>query len=309
MVLDVLGFTVLPAFLVAAAVMSVFTVLFKGKLAPLGAALAVALGVVAATWTSHNIHLTVDTEGNWLLKAAEKLVDIPVSLHLGRKGSAWNRLPLAALLALAVGLLTRPAFVPVELAWPLRAGAVALAATWAVPDHAVRELRWLPAAFVAVTLLNWALMEYLAKEIPGGGVALALSLVAFVGAFVLMQASYGRGLGAATGLSAALLGVAFFAAWGKVDASGAVPGAVVLLSGLLMAGKSETEVADLPWAAFAVVAVSPLVWSLTLLPRVRSWRGAKLNAVRFVLLLGVLGVAVALALKAGWPSFDTSSHS
>jgi hypothetical protein len=304
MVLGALLFAMLPALLVAAVIMYAFARPSRGRLAPLGAALGVAAAVLVGNWVNRNWSLDPDCS----VSEAPEHIALRDSVNLSNGTSDWNRLPLAALVALFVGVVVWPAWVPAGLGWPLRAGAVALMATWPVPDHAVAELRWLPAVFVVVVLLNWALLEELASQAPGGSLPFGMALVAFVGAFVLHQSAYSSSVDAAATLSAGLMGVAAVAARGKVDGGAALPGAAVFLAGLLLAGKSETYVEALPWASFVAVGAAPLVLMLTLLPPVRDWQGWKLAAARILLLALPLAAAVALGLEAGLPFDDAGQE-
>src|SRR5262249_32885835 len=103
LVVDVLLYAVLPAFLAAAALAAAVTWLGGAKLAPAAAALGLAGGVAL---------------GSWLREA----------LTLAPGASAWNHLPWAALAALAIGLVVRLPRLPALAGWFLRAAAAAASA-------------------------------------------------------------------------------------------------------------------------------------------------------------------------------------
>src|SRR5262249_8669259 len=147
---------------------------------------------------------------------------VGVALGLWRRGaptlisphdSPWNRLPLAALRAPLVGLITRvpPALLaspapqrrtsrPGAIApgWLLRAAAVAAIAWWVVPVTnpgeeagpeelaAAERMTWLLPACAGVMFAQWALLEPLAARPAGGSIPFLLALCAFTAAAVLI---------------------------------------------------------------------------------------------------------------------------
>jgi hypothetical protein len=295
---DVLLYTLLPATLAAltaAAVLAVVQLLAGPRGAAVGAALGFAGGGVLGNVLC----------GSFTLLTGE---------------SAWNRLPWAALAALLVGLVVRLPWAPAGgqprtpsdssgpavwrvVGWLVRAATAAAAAWWVLPEAVRTEAMWLPAALAAVILAEWALLEHLAARTPGGGVPLALALSAVVGAAVLIHAGTARLTDSMTVLAAVLVGVAAVAAWRRLDAGGAVPGAAVLLPGVLLMGQQETF-SEVQWLAFALAAAAPLVLAVTLLPPFRSWQGTRLRLLRFALLLAPLAVAAGLTLQAGPLEFE-----
>jgi hypothetical protein len=269
MVVDMMLKAVLPAALVAAVLMAAVTFLAGVKLAPLGAALGVAGGFFAGTW----------------LRGA---------LPLAPGDSAWNGLPWAALAALAGGLVVRLPRLPPPAGWLLRAATAAGAAWWSVPAELWKETPWLPAAFAVTILIEWVLLEFLATRPPGAEVPWALALTALVAAAVLVHAGSARLMDIATVLAAALFGIGAAAWWQRADGGGAVPGAVIILPGVLLMGQQETF-GDVPWPAFAAAAAAPLVLALPLLPQ---------PLLRLALILVPLAVAVVLAAQAGPLEFE-----
>jgi hypothetical protein len=262
---------VLPAALVAAVVMALVERLGGPRFAPAGAALGLASGFML---------------GGWLQDA----------LTLIANPSAWNRLPWAALLAVQVGLVARLPRVPLVLGWLLR-GAVVIAAAWGVvPERVTNALPWLPVAFAAVLMGGWALLEPLADRPPGGSVPMLLALSAFAAGGILIHASSKRLMDAETALGAALTGVAAVSCWRRADGGGAVPGAVVLLPGLLLMGQQETFT-EIPWPVFAAPALAPFMLVVALVPPFRSWEGRRLHVLRLALVLVPLAVAVGLAMS------------
>ncbi|MCI0461784.1 MAG: hypothetical protein L0Z62_32945 [Gemmataceae bacterium] len=266
---------VLPAGAVAAALASLAVVERLGgpKLALLGATLGLAGGVAVG------------------LLLGERL-------PLVGGASSWNRLPWAALAVLAVGLFARLPWLSPALAWLLRGVVVVDVAWWVLPSDLSAQLWWMPRAFAAVMLLEWALLEYLARRSPGGGVPLILALSAGAASVVLLYAGSGKLAEVATALASALGGIAVVAWLCRTDGSGAVPGSVVLLPGLLVMGWwTMGEYTEVPWLAFLVPGLAPLTLLITLVPPFRSWEGRRLEVLRLALVLAPLAFAVTLTLQ------------
>jgi hypothetical protein len=255
LLLEVLLYTVGPAALVAAALTAAGSCCARGRL--LGTALALALGFTAGLWT----RAALDTLSTSAFSSAQLARSLPEALTLISGASEWNRLPYAALAALLIGLLARCPRVPPVLAWLVRAAAAGLISWCVVPAAYQTAVWWLAPALAVVVFAQWALLEPLAARAPGG-VALALALSAFVAAGVLIHAGSARLTDAALALGGALGGIAVAAAWLRGAAGGAVPGAAVLLPGLLLMGQQETF-SEISWLAFALAAVAPLMLVLT----------------------------------------------
>ncbi len=212
--------------------------------------------------------------------------------------SSWNRLPWAALAVQVVGLIARLPWLSPALAWLLRGVVVVDVVWWVLPPELSSQVWWGPRALAAVVLAEWALLEYLARRSPGGGIPLTLALSAFAAGAVLLYAGSGKSAEVATVLAAALGGITVVSWLCRTDSSGAVPGAVVLLPGMLVMGWwMMGEYTQVPWPAFLVPALAPLTLLVTLLPPFRSWEGRRLEVLRLVLVLAPLAFAVSLAVQ------------
>src|SRR5688572_5989054 len=162
LVLDVVLYAVLPALAASAAVFALILWLAppREEVVILAGALALVAGFLA---------------GNWF-RDALPLVPGP---------SPWQRLAGVAVAALAVGCLVRLPKMPTWAGWVLRT-LTALAAGWLLVPAEVRgEHPWLVAVFAAVLLLEWAWVEYAARQGPGPEVPFALALAHLGAATVL----------------------------------------------------------------------------------------------------------------------------
>jgi hypothetical protein len=166
-----------------------------------------------------------------------------------------------------------------------------------IPEPTRATFVWLAPAFAAVVFLEWELLQRLAAEPPDGGVLLCLALALMTAGVVLLYASIARWMEAAVICASALAGMGLVAWWRRADASGAIPAAVVILTGLLLMGQRETGVETIPWSAFAVAALAPLMlagaWPI------RHWPGLPRHLARLLLILIPLIVAILLAQQAG----------
>src|SRR5262245_6645503 len=214
LVRELLVSAVLPSLAAAVAVLALSLIAGKQRGAAVGAALALAAGFAA---------------GNYLRGVVPWVPE----------RSAWHWLPAAALAALAAGLIARIPRVPVPVRFLLRAAACALAACLLAPADLRAEKSWLQPAFLLVVLVEWEVLEGSAGRSPGGGVPLGLALVFVGGAAVLIHAHSARLADVAFLVAAAFTGIAAVAWWARADGAGAMPGAAVLLPGLLLAGHSE----------------------------------------------------------------------
>jgi hypothetical protein len=308
MIVDVLLYAVLPAALTAAVVMAIVALAGGRKLAPLGAALGLAGGVVVGRGVQDLERFLANPQP----EGGEPFHFLH-GLRLMPGDSPWNHLPWAALAALLVGLLARLPRLPAGVAWSLRWAAAVVLVSWVLPARLPAETWWVTPALTLVIVAQWALLEHLAATPPGGSVPLALALTAFGAGGVLIYASMAQLMDTAVALGAALAGIAAVSWLGRVDGGGAVPGAAVLLPGLLLMGQQEmSSEPPVPWLSFALAAGAPFLLALTLLPPLRawqaarhgkageapgrlSWAGIRLGLVRVALLVLPLGGAVALA--------------
>jgi hypothetical protein len=192
---------------------------------------------------------------------------------------------------------------PPFLAWALRASVAGAIAWILVPNDLRSTLPWLPIAFLSVTALAWAVATRFAEEYRNGFASLALAAAAFAGATVLIHAHTARMCDVALILAAALFGIALVAWQFGFNATAALPGAVTLMNGLLLAGFYETE-SEVPTASFTFIALSPLLLAPSLLPWWQRHERQGLWLVQAALFLTPLAVAVGLALSYESLSFE-----
>jgi hypothetical protein len=259
----------------AAAVMAAGVLLGGAK----QAANAAALGLCAGAST-----------GLWLSDALELVPGNPI----------WNRLPWAALAALWLGRITRLPELQPAACWLLRAATAIVIAWVGIPLDMRAEADWLAPTVAAVIFTHWAILERLAAEPPDGSVLFCLALVFVTAAAVLIHAGSARLTDVAIVLASALTGLAVVAWWRRVDAGGAIPAVAVVLPILLLMGQRETF-SEIPWYAFALPALAPLLLAEAL--PLSSWHGRRPQLARLLvmvlLLLPPLGAAFYLALAAG----------
>jgi hypothetical protein len=264
LMMDIVLKAVLPEFGLAAVVMAVVVLLCGLRQAPLGAA----LGVGAA-----------GALGLWLREG----------LSLVPGDSAWNRLPLAALAALWVGRVARSPELQPCAGWLLRAAMAGLIALVVIPAAPRREVDWLAPAFATVVFAHWTLLERLATEPPGGSVPFFMAVVFLGAGGVLIHAHSALLMNVAIVLASALAGLALVAWIWRADAGGVMPAVAVFLPGLMLLGQQE-NVSVVPWYAFALPALTPLLWAEAL--PLSHLSGTKSRLLRTV----VLGMLIVIPL-------------
>lgn len=208
-------------------------------------------------------------------------------------------LPWAVLFAVVIGSIARAPKVPSVVGHLLRVVVVVFVARLLVQPSLRVEVPWLWAAFAAIVLAEWELLEALVGD--GGWLPWGLGFVFLAAGAVLLHAHTARLTDLATFLGGSCFGVALAARWTGADLRGVSPVAAVSLPGLMLIGQRSTY-SEVPTASFALVALAPLVLTpLLLLPgRHRRWRVfAGLG-----LLLVTAGAAVFLAWCAEPLSFD-----
>jgi hypothetical protein len=257
LILEVLLYTVGPAALAGALVTASVCCCARVRFLALGTALACAVGVAAGLWT----RTAVDTVKSDDFSLAQLGRSLPEAVTLISGASAWNRLPYVALAALVLGIPLRWPLVPALAACLVRASAAGAIAWWVVPADYQTAVWWLAPGLAAAVFAEWTLLEPLAARAPGS-VLLAVAMSAFVAGGVLIHAGSARLTDAAMALGGALGGIAVAAALLRTDARGAIPGAAVLLPGLLLMGQQETF-SEISWPGFALAAAAPLMLGLT----------------------------------------------
>ncbi|MDB5312023.1 MAG: hypothetical protein JWO38_6225 [Gemmataceae bacterium] len=291
MVLDTLQHDVLPAAGGAALVMCIF--LFFGRwAAALGSAVAVVVGFAWANYTFGAV--------SW--EGTGRLVPWVPDRYV------WHWLPRAALVLVLVGLLSRwlgllAGLVLPErrwwgkhlLVWAARVSAVGVVSGWLVPTPAA-GLVWVRPVLAAVMLIEWAALDGIARSGAGGQVAAYLSAIFFAAAAVLIYHHWSGAMEMAVVLGCAFFGVAVAAGAGKADASGAIPAGVGFLPGLLLNGRFQVD-SQVPLASFWLVALTPLVLTPFLIPRLNRQNGWLARTVRAAVVLIPLVVAGVMAAQ------------
>lgn len=290
MLRDVLVYAVLPALLAAAAVMALVERASGAGQAPAGAALGFIVGTVLG------LSIRRASFDGWTVGPEESLasalaIALRSALTLFSGDSSWNRLPWAALGLLCVGRVARlPDLRPID-GWLLRAAATLTAACLVIPAKAQEDLSWLLPAFTLLVLAEWAILEPLAADPPGGTVLFCAAMAFLVASMVLIQAAWASKADVAIVLCSALTGLAIVAGWRRVDGGGAIPAVALLLPSLMLMGQQETR-SDVPWQAFALTACAPLTLAASL--PLRRWQSVWLRILQLVLILLPLGVAAFL---------------
>jgi len=277
-VADKLRDAVAPSFTVSALVLAPFLVARGGRLAPLGAALAMAGGLAA---------------GNYFCGAV---------VPWRPEGSAREWVLAAAGIALVAGLIARIPQVPALVGWLLRAGGAAAAAWLLVSDGARATYPWIPYAFGAAMLALWGVLEQLAADSPGPAAPLAGAMAAATAAAVLEQASFGSMTDVATFAFGTLLGIALAAWLRPADVGGAMPAVAVLLPAVLLAGRFDTG-SEVPDVCFLCAGLAPLALVLLLIPPFKRWPPFRRAVLGSILLLAPLGVAFVRAMQAPVPEW------
>jgi hypothetical protein len=293
-VLDALHHTALPAAAGAALVVCVFLSLGRWA-AALGSALAVAVGFGCANYTFDT--LAWENTGRVIPWAPE--LDAP----------GWHGLPRAALVLLAVGLVSRwlgllaarslderRRWGATLLIWAVRAGVVAVVAPGLVPADWAREVLWLKPTLVVAMLVSWAALDGVARDRAGSEVAAYLAAAFFAAAAVLIYHHTARFMDLAVMCGCAAAGVAVASFPTRADASGVVPLGVVGLPGLMLNGRFLVE-SQVPVTSFWLVALAPLGLLPFLIPAVARLPRGVVIPLRAMLVLAPLVAAVVLAAQ------------
>lgn len=314
LVLEQLHHTVLPAAGVAALVVCLFALLGRWSGA-LGSACGVAAGFVAAnylflkpTWTEGRVlpwkQVTETKPWEWLPRAA--LVLLLVGL-----ASRWLGLILLR------AMPERRWWVANVFVWCPRAAAVFAVCGWLVSERWTAMHPWLPWALRAAVLLNWVVLDSVARTGPellpvpeiydqrrgepagdwtgaGGQVAAYLAVILLAASVVSLYSFWGSPTEASTMLGAAMFGVAVAAGVAKTDASGAIPAAVVFVPVVMLSCKMSTDT-TVPVTTFWLLALAPLALSPFLIPRLARHNGWKTRTARALLILIPVAAALVLA--------------
>lgn len=304
-VLDALAHAVLPA--AGAAALACAAVLLLGRRA---GALASA-GAVAAGFACANFALDPDgkppaLDTTWRLVPWVPAADAPGYHWLAR---AALLLVLVGLAARWVGLLAaralpeRRRWLAEVLVWVPRVACTIVAASWLVRGTAAAAEEWalLRWQLAAATLALWLVLDSQARSEGGATVAALLGASLFAGAGVLLYSHNARFMELAVIGGAALFGVAAVSGAARaagahpIATSGAVPFAALLLPGLVLGTRPSHAENLVPAASFWLAALAPLALVPFLIPRLARQNRWLVLALRALLVLIPLAVALALA--------------
>jgi hypothetical protein len=290
---DATLYVALPAFGAAAVLFALVAWPCRAKAAKLGAALALVAGLVTAAWIEFGKGLPASKVLSLIAGLGNAVNRESLdTMKTGLSTSQW--LPLVTLAIVIIGLLARAPRVPEELGRLVVAVSAPFAAWILVPKDLAAEHTWLTPVFAATLLAEWVLLEHLSRDWPRV-TAIALALIAGASSVVLLYSHTALFATAALMLSGAMGGVVLGAVCRKGDTGGAVPGAVVWLTGLLAAGKFETF-SEVPDKGFLLPAFAPLALLPLAVPRLGRLRGAGLAGL--VLVAIPAAYAVVLAMQA-----------
>ena len=226
---------------------------------------------------------------------------------------AWHWLPTLLVLAQLDGILAHGSGIPKWGGWRLKVGLGVLAALVLVPPglyatwpleyahwpYPFRTQVWPLLAFTLVVALGWAGSAAVARQSPGGVVGLGLALALFGASFVAVHAHTARFADALSIPAAALFVITIVAAFTKVEVTGAIPGVALLLPAILLVVAIENEgLHGIPWYAFLLAALPPLMVGLLAVPPLSKLTGVGRGILFWVLCLGPTVAAVILAARA-----------
>jgi len=266
-----------PAFLIGAFV-PLLGGYFGGRLRSLGVVLAFAMALLVGNY------LTKVWPGWW---PSERRI-------------AW--VAWSAIVGGFAGVLIRSPSTRI-LGHSLWAAAVATMAIRVIPGPSLIEPMGLVPAFVGLTAIVAYGSARLSELRPGALVPLVLAMSLGAAGAVVIHAHSKSVMDIAVIGSMAFFGfaaVAFFTRW---DYGAAMPGAAILLAGVLFAGYHETE-SLVPKVAFLLPALAPVVALVGLIPALETRGRLSRNAVVLVPVMIVLLTAIAIAARHESLSFE-----
>jgi hypothetical protein len=299
--IDFIQQDVLPSAGTAALIVCLFLILGK-RMAALGSALAITLAFIVANFSFDN---SIDHETGelvwwntyrispWKVEPTENL--------------AWRWLPRAGLNLVIVGLLSRwmgllvARFLPERrwwvanlLVWLPRVVAVVEFSGWMVSERIASSSPWLRSALILAMLLNWLILDGLARAQEGGDIAGSFALIFYGASAILIHAHSTQFMELAVILGSALFGIAAAANLAKADVSGAIPAGVVFLPGLVLGGMPTFDT-QVPALSFWLVTFAPVMLAPFLIPFLSRMNAWWIRLIKVALVMVPLIVALALA--------------
>jgi hypothetical protein len=210
----------------------------------------------------------------------------------------WHWLPYLSLMAAVIGTVSRATGVTVAERFVLQLLLAGVAAWFLVPAWSdLQPVRHIYLAIVACSLLVLCLaLEPAPARLRGASLPLALALVVFGGATVLVLSGSVKFAQLASVLAFALCGCA---ALSRPDASlsGAGPVVAVLLGGLMFTGYVQSF-SNVPLASYLLVAAAPVAFWVE--PAFfHAQIGPKQLIIRLIAVAAPTALAVLLAVLAG----------
>jgi hypothetical protein len=309
--LETLQNDVLPAAGGASLVMCLFLVLGR-RAGNLGSATAIAF---AFLWANFSLPSIKSGEPPPELTWANTTRLVPWSPEATDPGWMW--LARAGLVLVVFGLLSRwlgmiaSRYFPEPrwwlaniLVWLPRIAAVVVVSGWITSGKATENLPWLWPAVAAAMLLVWVPLDELARADAGAEVAGYLYAILVAAGVVLLYAHSARFTELGVIIGSAMFGIAVVSGVTKADVSGAIPAAVVFLPGLMIAVGPSLADNKVPAASFWLLALAPVLLAPFLLPALARYDGWRLRAVRIILVLIPVILAVVLADEHEKLAFD-----
>jgi hypothetical protein len=223
----------------------------------------------------------------------------------------WHWVYPAVGLAVAVEVVARLPGVGVGVGHLLRGAAAGVIAATVVPagwTEQPADRWWVPAVALALAA-QWAVVDAVARRVPGWSVAAAVAAAAWGAATVLMHNKSHGFADLAVMLLAALGVLAGLARVTRTDAGPAGAAAVVPLMIMLLVGRETASEPQVPKSAFLLAGFAPSAVGLFLLPGLSRWRQRRWAGVVLVgLVLIPAAVAGYLAMDAAPLQFGTEEE-
>ena len=299
--IEIIQQNVLPSAGMAALAVCLFLMLGK-RMAALGSAAAIALAFIVANFSFDN---SIDRETGevvWWNTFRISPWKVETTNHL-----AWRWLPHVALELIVVGLVSRWTgllaarnlperrwWIVNLVVWLPRVVGVIVVSSWMVSERIASSSPWLRSALILAMMLNWLILDGLARSQEGGEVAAYFALIFFAASAVLIHAHSTQFMELAVILGSAMFGIAAAANLVKADVSGAIPASVAFLPGLVLGGMPTFDT-QVPALSFWLVTFSPVMLAPFLLPVLAHKHARWIRFVKATLLLLPLIMALVLA--------------
>ncbi|HEY2786097.1 MAG TPA: hypothetical protein VGJ05_14105 [Fimbriiglobus sp.] len=258
---------VLPPAGAAAVVLGVALVAFGRKAAPVASAVAFVAALAVALYAKPVVP--------WIPNLLKRVEWIPVLAAGGAlagmfgrcSGFAWQTVLWTTVVALGIAKVCPGKYL--QDPW------------WAVPSGAM-----------LVSLVGF-IPAVLSRRNPGACIPFAISACLFAAGGVALFAHSALLMDLAVLSGSAFFGLAAVCLFCRVDVSGALPGAAVVLGGVLLSAYYDMdEECKVPASSFLLVAGAPLLLAVAYLPIVNRLGGWKLRTVQLVCVCAPLAYAL-----------------